>query len=69
MDKKQVAKRVTREVTKGSSPLGWVVIIVTAVALVLAWNPYGHGHHWTLMLIIGIVGVIVAAIADKMHKS
>lgn len=62
---KGLAKRAAGEVVKGGSLAGWIVIIITAVGIVLAWNPYGHGHHWTLVLIIAIVGIILAAICDK----
>jgi hypothetical protein len=65
--KKQVANVARREVQK-SGVTHWLVIIVTAVAIVIAFDPYGHVHHWAAVCVIAIVGIILAALTEKWHR-
>lgn len=65
---KNLAKRAAHEIVKDSSPMGWVVVVIAAIAIAFAWNPYGQTHHWVWMAVIFIVAAPIAAYFDRRGK-
>lgn len=68
--RKQVAKAAQHEVRqmRTAGVLSWVIIAVTAAAVVIAWNPYGKVHHWIWVTVALIAGMPLAEAAERAHR-